>query len=332
MLDDLHFAYGAPSAMGVLKANPEDFCVVEDLGFEPSGAGEHLFLLVEKTLLNTEDMVNIISESFNLPKKVISYAGLKDKYAKTTQWFSLHLPGLDNPSLDAFHGHNFKLLNAVRHHKKLKIGALKGNHFVIRLSDFRYEEPELLARIDQVRAHGVPNYFGPQRFGNQGSNVDRAKALLLEHKKIKSRHLRGIVYSAARSLLFNHILSHRVLAGNWNRPIEGDLMMLAGTHSVFAIDTVDDEIDRRIDEHDIFPAAPLWGQGKELLSKEALRLQTAALEPWSDWCDALEAHGLQKLYRTMVLLPENLQWNKDIFSFSLPTGAYATTVLRELIA
>jgi tRNA pseudouridine13 synthase len=141
-----------------------------------------------------------------------------------------------------------------------------------------------------------------------------------------------MAYSAARSLLFNHILSHRVQAGHWNSAIEGDLMMLAGTHSVFAIDTVDDEIHRRINEHDIFPAAPLWGEGKELLSKEALKQQTVALEPWRDWCDALEAHGLQKLYRSMVLLPENLQWNKDIFSFSLPTGAYATTVLRELMA
>ena len=188
-----------------------------------------------------------------------------------------------------------------------------------------------MTRIEHIRRHGVPNYFGPQRFGNQGSNLDRAKVLILDNKKIKSRHFRWMYYSAARSFLFNHILSARVAAQTWNRPIDGDLMMLARTHSIFAIDMVDAEISRRIDEHDIFPAAPLWGKGKELLTKDALSLQTTTLEPWRDWCQALKAHGLQRLYRSMVLLPENLQWDHNEISFSLATGAYATTVLRELM-
>ena len=93
---------------------------------------------------------------------------------------------------------------------------------------------------------------------------------------------------------------------------------------------MDAEIKRRIDEHDIFPAAPLWGTGKELLSKDALNYQELALNPWREWCASLEKHGLQKLYRSMVLIPKDLNFNNDIFSFSLPTGAYATTVLREL--
>ncbi len=330
MLNALNFAYGSPEARGIIKANPLDFCVEEELGFELTGEGEHLFLLIEKTLLNTEDMVKIISKSFNLPQKAISYAGLKDKYAKTTQWFSLHLPGIDNPSLNDFNADNYRILKAQRHNKKLKIGALKGNHFIIRISDFVYDEKELMGRIELVQAHGVPNYFGPQRFGHQGNNLERAKEVLFENKKIKNRHLRGIYYSAARSFLFNQILSGRVEAMNWNRPVDGDLMMLAGTHSIFAIDTVDAEIKRRIDEHDIFPAAPLWGTGKELLSKDALNYQELALNPWREWCASLEKHGLQKLYRSMVLIPKDLNFNNDIFSFSLPTGAYATTVLREL--
>jgi len=331
MLNALSFAYGPPIASGVIKTNPHDFCVEENLGFELTGEGEHLFLLIEKTLLNTEDMVKIISKSLHIPQKSISYAGLKDKHAKTTQWFSLHLPGIANPSLNDFHADNFRILEAKRHNKKLKIGALKGNNFIIRISDFVYDEKELMGRIDLVRAHGVPNYFGSQRFGHQGNNLERAKGLLLDNKKIKDRHLRGIYYSAARSFLFNQIVSSRVEANNWNSPVDGDVMMLAGTHSIFEIDVIDAEINRRIAEHDIFPAAPLWGKGKELLHKDALRYQTLALEPWHEWCEALEQHGLQKLYRSMVLIPEDLKLTNDIFSFSLPTGAYATTVLRELL-
>ncbi len=331
MLDALNFAYGQPKSSGQIKSFPDDFCVVEHLGFELTSEGEHLFLLIEKKLLNTEDMVNIIARTLCLPPKVISYAGLKDKYAKTTQWFSVHLPGVADPDLDGLTTDNYQLLKAVRHNKKLKIGALKGNHFIIKMNDFDYDENELFKRIDTIRAHGVPNYFGPQRFGHQGGNLERAKEVLLENKKIKSRHLRGMYFSAARSFLFNQILSRRVGEGNWNLPLNGDLMMLVGNHSVFQIDMVDDELMQRARENDISPAAPLWGTGKKRVTGQALHIQNLALEPWQDWCVALERHGLQGSYRSMVLLPEDLQFRENVFTFTLPAGAYATTVLRELL-
>jgi len=331
MLNELCFAYGRPGSSGHIKSAPEDFYVEENLGFELSGEGEHLCLFIEKTGLNTEEMVKIISRSLGLPQKIISYAGLKDKFAKTAQWFSLHLPGMDNPDLDILTAENHRVLKAVRHNKKLKIGALKENHFIIKIRHFESDEKALLARIDEIKRHGVPNYFGPQRFGHNGANLTRAKEILLDNKKIKNRHLRGIYYSAARSFLFNQIVSLRVGQGIWNQPLTGDLMMLVGSHSVFQLDTVDDEIRLRVSENDVFPAAPLWGKGKELVTQEALTLQQAAIEPWSDWCDALEAHGLQKSYRSMVLLPENFQFEEDTFRFTLPTGSYATALLRELL-
>jgi tRNA pseudouridine13 synthase len=131
--------------------------------------------------------------------------------------------------------------------------------------------------------------------------------------------------------LFNQIVSARVEAGNWKLPLTGDLMMLSGSHSVFQITIVDEEIKRRVTDGDISPAAPLWGKGKELITEQALEIQNQALAPWGDWCKGLESHGLQKLYRAMVLMPHDLQLQNNVFSFTLPAGAYATTVLRELI-
>lgn len=331
MFNELNFAYGLPQSHGQIKGQPEDFCVEENLGFELTGEGEHLCLLIEKKLINTEDMAKMIARTLSLPLKAISYAGLKDKFAKTTQWFSLHLPGLADPDLDGLHTENCRVLKAMRHNKKLKIGALKGNHFIIKIHQVDFDENELLSRIEEIKAHGVPNYFGPQRFGYQGSNLDRAKEVLLDNKTMKNRHLRGIYYSTARSFLFNQILSLRVEEGSWNHPLVGDLMMLAGSHSVFQIDTIDDEILKRVSANDVFPAAPLWGKGKELVTGSALQMQHQALEPWHEWCVALEQHGLQKSYRSMVLLPEDLQFRDNAFTFSLPSGAFATTVLRELL-
>lgn len=331
MLDELNFAYGAPQASGRIKQTPDDFCVEENLGFELTGEGEHLFLLIEKKLLNTEEMVKIIGHTLGVPLKLISYAGLKDKNAKTIQWFSVHLPGLNNPNLDALDTENHRVLKAIRHNKKLKIGALKENHFSIKVHQFNYDEQALLSRVKKIAAHGVPNYYGPQRFGNNGNNLVHAKHLLLENKTIKNRHLRGIYYSAARSFLFNQIVDLRVKEMNWNAPVNGDLMMLAGSHSVFHAEVIDDEILKRVDEKDIFPAAVLWGKGKERLTERALGIQEQALKLWQEWCQALEAHDLLKSYRSMVLLPEKLEFKNNTFTFTLPAGAFATTVLRELL-
>ncbi len=331
MLNELNWAHGRPNAEGQIKSLPEDFCVEEQLSFELTGEGEHLFLLIEKERLNTEEMSKIIARMFNLPFKAISYAGLKDKFAKTTQWFSLHLPGMKDPDLSALNTENHRLLKAMRHHKKLRIGALKANRFTLKINQFEGDKNELVSRIEYIKTHGVPNYFGPQRFGNQGNNLIHAKALLLDNKTIKNRHLRGIYYSAARSFLFNQILSYRVGEASWNKPLSGDLMMLAGSHSVFQIDVVDDEIIRRVKENDIAPTAPLWGVGQELITKEALRCQIEALAAWQAWCTGLEQHQLQRAYRSMVLLPQQLHFQDNVFTFSLPPGTYATTVLRELL-
>lgn len=330
-LNTMSLAYGLPKAHGQIKCALEDFYVEEHLGFELSGEGEHLYLLIEKKGLTTDELVKRLSHELNLPARNISYAGLKDKFAVTRQWFSLQLPGLCDPNLDGLQTNDCQVIKNRRHSRKLKIGALQRNDFVIKVKHFDYDEEDMLKRINQIRAHGVPNYYGPQRFGNQGSNLEHAKRLLFEGKKVKNRHLRGLYYSAARSFLFNMILSERITQNCWNTPVFGDAMMLAGSNSVFQINAVDDVIADRIDKHDIFPASCLWGEGEERLTGKAFDIQRQALEAWRPWCEALEAHNLKRAYRSMVLMPENLQLNGDTFTFSLPKGAFATTVLRELL-
>jgi tRNA pseudouridine13 synthase len=330
LLEKLSFAYGKPTASGKIKASAEDFYVDELLGFDLTGVGEHLFLQIEKKLYTTEEVARMLAKQVGLPLKSVSYAGLKDKFATTRQWFSLHLPGKDNPDVESLNTEYIRVINAKRHNKKLKTGALKENHFKIRVSDFVYEQEELNRRIQLIQENGVPNYFGPQRFGNNGSNLDKAQELLLESKKIKNRYLRGIYYSAARALLFNLILTTRVNNDCWNKAVDGDLMMLAGTKSVFHVEQVDEEITRRVMEHDVFPAGVLWGEGDERLTSNALAIQKQALGEWQAWCEALCSHRLQRDYRSMVLLPRNLRFEEGIFSFSLPKGAFATTVLREI--
>lgn len=161
--------------------------------------------------------------------------------------------------------------------------------------------------------------------------------MLIEGQRVKDRFLRGLYYSTARSFLFNRILSTRVEANNWNKALPGDVMQLAGSHSIFPIEIPDETITTRVNNHDISPASVLYGKGRDLASLDALDIQQNALHEFKAWCDALEKHDLEKAYRAHILQPLNLSWEWSDKSktlslcFELPAGAYATSVLREII-
>lgn len=336
---DLFYAYGQPSSTGQFKTHPADFKVDEQLGFELTGEGEHLFLRVEKENLNTEELIKQIARSLNKSPRLISHAGLKDRQAITTQWLSVHCPGENINVSEILQGTHWRILENKRHAKKLKIGGLASNRFQIVLRGVTNCDA-LQERLKLIQKEGVPNYFGPQRFGHQGRNLIEAQAVLLEKKRIKDRFLRGIYYSAARAFLFNRILSSRVERNDWNKPIPGDVMQLNGRHSIFAIDVPDETIFQRVAEQDISPASVLYGKGPDLLQNEALSVQNTILEPFLSWCEALEAHGLERAYRAHILGVPNLSWEWQnnsaeastlLLSFELPPGAYATSILREML-
>ncbi|WED43910.1 tRNA pseudouridine(13) synthase TruD [Legionella cardiaca] len=336
MFDCSHFAfaYGAPAGSGKIKASPEDFRVNEILGFNLSGEGEHLYLQVEKKGLNTEELVKALARDLGRPAKTISYAGLKDKGAITTQWLSIHCPGEEINSPLLLQGEGWHVVQHQRHAKKLRTGALAANEFSLVIRNISDSE-DVETRLQKIYRNGIPNYFGAQRFGYENQNLVKAEKLLLGGDKVRNHFLRGLYYSAARSFLFNQILSQRVQTETWNKAVAGDVMQLAGTNSIFAIDEPDEVIIKRVSEFDISPAAPLWGRGEERVSKQALIRQRQALSEYESWCDALEKHGLERSYRSLILKVENMKWdwqgNLLHLSFRLPSGSYATSVVRELM-
>ena len=332
--DAFAFAFGKPKVSGIFKSSQEDFKVVEQLGFELTGSGEHQCLYIEKRGLNTEELVKKLSKVLSKPIRSISYAGLKDRNAVTSQWISIHCPGESMQGVDDLVGDGWRVLASARHAKKIKHGAAKSNRFelVIReISDAKALEDKLFL----IKEKGVPNYFGPQRFGKQGQNITKAESMLLRQSRVRDRFLRGMYFSAARSYLYNKILSARVEAGNWQQAIPGDVMQLSGSQSFFHIDDPDESIMRRLHEKDITPASILWGKPGSLATADALRIQQQALIGHEPLCNALEQHDLTRAYRAHTLDVESImwEWNNDqlILEFTLVSGSYATSVLRELI-
>lgn len=322
-------------ASGSIKNCPDDFKVNEILGFELSGEGEHLYLFIEKRGLNTEELVKQLAIQTGCSTKDISYAGIKDRQAVTRQWIGIHCPGKHIADADSLAGEGWHVITSKRHLKKLKKGALSGNAFELMVRDVHGIE-DIEHRLNLIQQFGVPNYFGAQRFGYEGSNLVKAQRLLFDGVKVKNRFLRGMYYSAARSFLFNMILSERIVQESWNKPVSGDVMQLAGKNSLFPIEIPDELIRARVLSFDISPAVPLWGVGVELASGEALCIQKQALAEYHSWCLALESHKLERSYRAQVLQVNKLSWEwRDgtlMLAFTLTAGSYATSVIRELLA
>lgn len=323
---------GVPPSKAGFKLDADDFQVNEFFEDPFSGEGEHLVLRIEKRGLTTEDVVRSLARMTNTPSKLISYAGLKDRQAVTTQWFSIHSPGKEISGAETLQGSGWRVLESTRHCKKLKPGFLTENRFVIRLKDVT-ETDAFEQRIETIKSQGVPNYFGEQRFGRQGGNLLKAQEMLVDGLKIKDRFLKGLYCSAARSWLFNLILSKRVTDLSWNVPLPYDVMNLCGSNSIFNIDTVDETLLKRVQEKDISPASPLPGRRKA--NKEYLALIHDVFVEWQSWIDGLESLGLEEAWRPNILHVKEFEYTLNDttarLSFSLPPGSYATTLLRELV-
>ena len=265
----------------------------------------------------------------------VTYAGMKDRFAVTEQWFGVHVPGKKVYDLSDLAIDGVEVLEYARHNKKLKIGALSGNRFELTLRNIS-DVNELVRRWYAISAHGVPNYFGEQRFGIDGGNLEKASALFAG-QKVKDKKKRGIYLSAARSLLFNHIISAKIAQHTFAKLQEGDVLMLAGTQSVFVAENVDDSLEKRLIEFDVDITAPLWGAGQLMTLNEPLALEKTLLTTHTNYCEGLSNFGLKQERRRIRLLPlkgdiqVNQAENSAIIRFTLPAGCFATTVLRELL-
>ena len=326
-------AHGGPLLRGVLRAEPADFIVEEQLGFEPTGAGEHVFVQIEKAQANTDWVAQKLGAFARVAAVGVGYAGLKDRHAVTRQWISLHLPGRADPDWAAFDVPGVRVLQAVRHDRKLKRGAHRGNRFRIRLRSVSGDTGSVEARLAAIGALGVPNYFGEQRFGRDGDNLVLARQLFAGQRL--PRHLRGFALSAARSVLFNRLLGRRVDAGNWDRAVPGEVWMLDGSHAIFGPLAFDATLAERLASGDIHPTGPLWGRGalRSEADVQALEASIAAADP--ALADGLVQAGLEQERRALRLRVADLEWSWEdattlAVAFALESGAYATTVLREL--
>ncbi len=331
---DLPFAHGGPPLRGVLRVSAEDFFVDEDLGFVTDGAGEHVFLRVEKRGANTDWVARELARYAGVAPDAVSYAGLKDRHAVTRQTFSVHLPGKQaEPQWLALQHAEFRVLDAARHSRKLKRGALKGNYFKIILRGIDGDRTAGDARIAAIASQGVPNYFGEQRFGRGGANVERARAMFAGRRV--QRHERSLLLSAARSHLFNGVLAARIERGMWNALLTGEVWMLAGTHSIFGPEPLNDELTARFARGDIGLTGPLWGRGDLRSSEQVAEIERATIAQHAELAGGLEANGLNQERRALALRPLDLQasWLSDSvleLGFRLGSGSYATAVLREI--
>ena len=224
------------------------------------------------------------------------------------------------------------LLSASRHGKKLRIGALAGNRFTLILRNVSAVE-DVVARLEKIAQIGVPNYFGEQRFGHDGKNILFGRQMFTG-RKVKDRKKRSIYLSAVRSNLFNLATSAR-LAAHGAATLAGDCVMLAGSKSYFTAEHWDETLVERLNNKDIQLSAPLWGRGEPLAQTEAAEIEAAALAEYSVDRDGLEQAGLNQERRTLLLEPQHLQYQVDdntiTLKFALPSGSYATSVLRELV-
>lgn len=318
---------------GIIRSKASDFKVDEIASFSPSGAGEHVFLQIEKTGENSDWVAGLLAKIADVPKRDVSFAGMKDRHAITTQWFSVQLAGKEAPDWQVQLPDSIQIQQQTRHNKKLRRGALKGNRFSLIIRDVNGDLEFARALCEKIDTNGVPNYYGEQRFGHGLYNLKSAENWFAAGFKLKSRQKRSLFLSASRSWIFNHILSKRVEQGTWNQAQAGDVFMLNGTQSCFA-DDADPQLATRTNQQDIHPTGALWGEGKYLATAGVALLEQQIADELNHLASGLITHRLKHQRRSLRLLVNDFEYDltdrEMSLRFALPAGSFATVVLREL--
>ena len=303
-------ALGGAAIQADFRIEPEDF-VVDELAAPEAGEGEHVYLHILKRGANTGFVAQQLARLAGVQSKDVGYFGLKDRHAVTSQWFSVWLAQRPEPDWKQVENEEIQVLQHFRGARKLRRGEHLGNRFQIRLRNVQGDRAAAEAVLAQV-PRGVPNYFGEQRFGHNGGNLDLVNRIVADEQAGKRRRIprnqKAFAMSAARSWLFNQVLAARVEQGNWLQQMGG--------------------------EPEEAGSGPLWGRGRNPAAGEQLALEETVMGPWKPWGDWLEHCGLSQERRGLVLQPQGFQasWEQDdlILNFALPPGTFATAVLREI--
>ena len=338
-LDSLAFATGVkPTATGVIKQSPEDFQVDELLGFDPtlddSANGPHCWLHIRKTGINTRYLAELLARQNDCKLRDVGFSGMKDRHAVTTQWFSIPANG----TAAIVEQEGVELIKATRHAKKLKRGVHRKNRFKITVRELQGFGEDVLQRI---KREGVPNYFGAQRFGHRFGNLPKAEVMfansLQESPRKVKRDQRSLYLSAARSFLFNQIVSARLASGGWMSPMGGEPMNLDGSGSVFVPEVIDPALSERLASGDIHTTGSMWGAGSdENAGNEIVQFERDLLSQWPILRDGLIKFGLRSTRRPLRVMLKDFTWHLTgstlELNFTLGRGTYATSVLREIVA
>jgi tRNA pseudouridine13 synthase len=330
------FTADLPGIGGRIKSSPEDFEVEEIPAYAPSGTGEYLYLWVEKRDMGAEYFTRQVARRLKLTPGDVGTAGLKDRRAVTRQMVSVparaedRLPGLD--------GDGIRLLSVNRHGNKLKPGHLRGNRFLILIRDVDPAAAERLGPLlERLRRDGLPNYYGPQRFGKDGETARLGLALLRgERPQLRGRFLRKLALSAAQSALFNHYLGQRLTDGLFRRVVAGDVMAKWPQGGMFVAEDVARE-QERFDRRETVHAGPIFGRKTFAAAALAAERETASLQAAGLRATSFQGFGklLQGTRRHNVIYLDDLAcaFGPDgvRLSVTLPAGSYATVLLFELI-
>ena len=329
---------GTPQARGKLRTHVEDFRVEELPLFLPTGEGNHLWLFVEKRGANTDWIAQELAKAAGVSPRDVGYAGMKDRHAVTRQWFSMPVPAKSELNWQEWNIPDATIVEAHRHAKKLQRGVLKGNRFEIVIRELHGEREELDRRLEAVRERGLPNYFGAQRFGFSGGNVREAVRSLSGGRRLPHAK-RSIYLSALRGFLFNHVLAQRVREDSWDQLLDGEVAMLDGTHSVFHCELPDEDLTRRCKLFDLHPTGPLPGDNGMLPKGRVAELENGILSPFDEIVALLRNARVDADRRSLRVRPHDFSWEwakdsqEDVIQlkFTLPPGAYATTVMDEIV-
>ncbi len=305
--------YPETHAGGVLKLHNTDFQVTELPLILPSGEGEHIWLYVKKDGANTAYVAQQLADYAGVKELHVGFAGLKDRYAVTQQWFSVYFPKGEPPDFLKLEHDEFTVLEQTRHEKKLRRGDLLGNAFEINLRNVVGDKALMEANLAQVQQFGAPNYFGAQRFGHDDGNVEQGRMMLAREIRVSNQKRKGIYLSAVRSFIFNEILAARIQNGLWGETLTGDVLDNQG-----------------------IPTGALWGRGRVNTKEAAEALESGVVEQHAALCDGLEHAGLKQERRALAAIPKELQWawlsdTELQLNFSLSAGYYATSILREIL-
>ena len=322
-----------PGTSGRIKERPEDFMVEEVPLYEFSGEGGFVFLLVEKTDLSNLDLVDILRKHLGLKDHEVGVAGWKDKGAITRQWISLPHEKVRKDRLARLGSEGIKILQEQVHSNKLRTGHLLGNRFSILI---RQPGPDAKARaeaiIQRLQIHGLPNFYGPQRFGAGGANPEKGLALLLGQYRVRSVRKGKLLMSAYSSLLFNLTLKERMERNLFTRLLSGDI---AKKHDTGGIFTVSDPVQEqpRADRLEISATGPIWGKKMKRAEDEAGALEEKILSAQKLTPDVFHKQPGSRRSLRVALGEITVQQERAGLGlrFFLPKGSYATVFLDEIM-